>query len=89
MKNSDTYVNCPICGVPDCRREIDGEGFALIFCTNHACKSNGGSYSTFVKGPVNVDEYAIWLTHALSTDEINTLHQLMVEGTTLSTYLGL
>jgi hypothetical protein len=52
-------------------------------------KSNGGGYSTFVKGPVNVDEYAIWLTHALSADEIAMLHALFEQGTSLREHLGL
>ncbi len=36
------WVDCPICGEPDTRKETDAEGNALIFCVNHACASNGG-----------------------------------------------
>ena len=38
------WVSCPICGSPDCRRELYQDDAALIECTNHACRSNGGSY---------------------------------------------
>ena len=38
------WVNCPICGCPDMRQTEDMEGNKLINCTNHACKSNGGTY---------------------------------------------
>jgi hypothetical protein len=38
------WVNCPICGSPDMRRLTDDEGNVLINCTNHACRSNGGTY---------------------------------------------
>lgn len=38
------WVNCPICGESDMRQEKDRDGNKLIFCTNHACKSNGGEY---------------------------------------------
>lgn len=38
------WVNCPVCGEPDMRREEHGEECdAFIFCVNHACASNGGS----------------------------------------------
>lgn len=37
------WVDCPICGESDMRREEDAEGNALILCVNHACASNGGS----------------------------------------------
>lgn len=37
------WVNCPICGESDMRREEDAEGNALILCVNHACASNGGT----------------------------------------------
>lgn len=37
------WVNCPICGEPDMRREEDCDGNALILCVNHACGSNGGT----------------------------------------------
>jgi hypothetical protein len=36
------WVNCPICGETDMRREFDAEKNSLIFCVNHACKSNSG-----------------------------------------------
>jgi hypothetical protein len=39
------WVPCPICGEPDMRKETDEEGNSLIFCVNHACKSNGGNSS--------------------------------------------
>jgi hypothetical protein len=42
VKASD-YVKCPVCGEPDMRKWEDAEGNAIIFCTNHACTSNGGS----------------------------------------------
>lgn len=37
------WVNCPICGESDMRREEDVDGNALILCVNHACASNGGT----------------------------------------------
>lgn len=37
------WVNCPICGEQDMRQTIDEEGNKLIYCVNHACKSNGGT----------------------------------------------
>ena len=37
-----TWVNCPICGESDMRREEDPEGNAIVICVNHACASNGG-----------------------------------------------
>jgi hypothetical protein len=40
VKGQD-WVNCPICGEPDMRKEIFDEGLALIHCTNHGCPSNG------------------------------------------------
>lgn len=39
------WVNCPICGESDMRREEDRDGNAVILCVNHACASNGGSNS--------------------------------------------
>ncbi|WP_146187198.1 hypothetical protein [Novimethylophilus kurashikiensis] len=36
------WVDCPICGEPDMRKETSPEGAVLIFCVNHACASNGG-----------------------------------------------
>lgn len=41
--NKTEWVPCPICGEPDMRKETDEEGNSLIFCVNHACKSNGGN----------------------------------------------
>lgn len=43
-KTKTDWVYCPICEEPDMRQETDKEGDKLIFCTNHACKSNGGKY---------------------------------------------
>lgn len=45
------WVNCPICGEPDMRREEDHEGNALILCVNHACASNGGSNADAILKP--------------------------------------
>jgi len=39
-----TWVECPICKEPDMKCESDSEGYKLISCVNHACKSNGGKY---------------------------------------------
>lgn len=41
---SRDYVSCPICGEPHMQRDLDADGNALIFCTNHECRSNGGAY---------------------------------------------
>lgn len=38
------WVNCPICDSPDMKLTEDVDGNKLINCTNHVCKSNGGSY---------------------------------------------
>lgn len=35
------WVNCPVCGEPDMRKETDADGNALIHCVNHGCLSNG------------------------------------------------
>lgn len=43
------WVECPICGQPDMRMNLDGEGNATILCTNHACRSNGGSVDLWVE----------------------------------------
>ena len=45
------FVNCPVCGCCDMRRETDKEGNVLIECTNYACRSNGGSYSLPLSKP--------------------------------------
>lgn len=47
------WVNCPICGEPDMRREEDRHGNVLIMCVNHACASNGGGNASALK-PVPV-----------------------------------
>ena len=39
------WVPCPVCGDIDMRKETDRDGNSLIECTNHACASNGGSYT--------------------------------------------
>jgi hypothetical protein len=36
------WVDCPVCGESDMRKETDGEGNSLVFCVNHSCASNGG-----------------------------------------------
>lgn len=36
------WVNCPICGEPDMRKETDKDGNSLVLCVNHVCASNGG-----------------------------------------------
>ena len=36
------YLTCPICGVCDTRRDFDGEDSYIYYCTNGACRSNGG-----------------------------------------------
>ena len=46
-----SWVNCPICGECDMRREEDSEGNALILCVNHECGSNGGSNFDALKRP--------------------------------------
>ncbi len=43
------FVDCPVCGQPDMRREVDNEGNALMLCVNHACASNGGSNDSATK----------------------------------------
>lgn len=40
------WVNCPICDAPDMRQTTDDDGYKLIHCVNHACKSNGGDYDS-------------------------------------------
>lgn len=44
--NMSDWVNCPICGDCDMRLVTDPDGEPLIFCTNHACASNGGTNSS-------------------------------------------
>lgn len=41
---SRSWVKCPICDSPEMRKETLAEGMTLIFCSNHACRSNGGNY---------------------------------------------
>lgn len=55
------WVNCPICGEPDMRKEWLGDGEVLITCTNHACKSNGGDYSGQPAAPAVADQTEIAL----------------------------
>lgn len=41
-----SYVDCPVCGSPDTRKTTQiesGEEISLMYCTNHACGSNGGT----------------------------------------------
>jgi|SRR6185312_3727133 len=39
----DGWVKCPICGESDMQRDkVPDEDLYAIFCTNHACASNGG-----------------------------------------------
>ena len=38
-----TWVACPICGEPGMKRTAGTDGAALIHCTNHGCRSNGGN----------------------------------------------
>lgn len=40
------WINCPICDEPDMRQTTDIDGNKLIFCVNHACRSNGGDYES-------------------------------------------
>lgn len=40
---SREWVDCPVCGESDMRKETDAEGNSLIFCVNHNCASNGGT----------------------------------------------
>lgn len=40
--NVKAYVSCPVCGEPNMQRDLDADGNALITCTNHECRSNGG-----------------------------------------------
>lgn len=42
------WVNCPICGEPDMKRESDDDGF-IITCTNLCCASNGGDNHSVLK----------------------------------------
>ena len=39
------WVPCPVCGETDMERVTDDDENVLINCVNHACKSNGGTYS--------------------------------------------
>lgn len=34
------WVSCPVCHEPHMRQETDAQGFGLIHCTNHFCRSN-------------------------------------------------
>lgn len=34
------WVSCPVCHEPHMRKVTDVEGFSLIHCTNHLCRSN-------------------------------------------------
>lgn len=45
------WVDCPVCGETDMRRERDEEGHPLIFCVNHACASNGGTNMSAIDLP--------------------------------------
>jgi hypothetical protein len=40
---SRSWVDCPVCGEHDMRREVVEEEAALITCLNHNCGSNGGT----------------------------------------------
>lgn len=49
------WVDCPICGSCDTEKTTEtdsgGESHSLIFCTNHACASNGGSNKDALQTP--------------------------------------
>lgn len=50
-----TWVDCPICGGTDMRREPDAEtGLGYIFCTNLNCKSNGGGNASALEASIAV-----------------------------------
>jgi len=43
-KQKIEWIDCPICGKPDMRKEYSLHGGSpIIFCANHACGSNGGN----------------------------------------------
>ncbi len=52
------WVNCPICGEPDMRKQIFDEGLALIHCTNHGCPSNGAPTAPVADRAAIVEECA-------------------------------
>lgn len=43
------WVNCPVCGESDMRRETNAEEETLIHCVNGACASNGGPNSSAIE----------------------------------------
>ena len=51
------WVDCPICGGTDMRKETDEHGDALIFCVNHACGSNGGNNFVAVEAMFRPKDY--------------------------------
>jgi hypothetical protein len=46
MNRKTEWVNCPICGDTNTRRELEPgeENYWIYYCTNLACRSNGGGY---------------------------------------------
>lgn len=51
------WVNCPICGEPDMRREEDGNENVIISCVNHACASNGGNNANVLLSKYGITQY--------------------------------
>lgn len=45
------WVDCPVCGESDMRKETGEEGAALISCVNHNCRSNGGTNGSALPAP--------------------------------------
>ncbi len=50
------WVDCPICGEPDMRREEDDDNNVIILCVNHACASNGGSNADALRDTIIKEE---------------------------------
>lgn len=43
IESQSQWIDCPVCGCCDTRKETDRDGNSLIHCVNHACYSNGGN----------------------------------------------
>lgn len=74
IPHSRDWVNCPICGEPDMRKESDEDGNALIFCVNHGCASNGGGNQDGLQNKQNSPEVSAFnfaLERAQLVDLIN------------------
>jgi rubrerythrin len=75
------WVDCPVCGESDMRREADEEDNVIITCTNHECGSNGGSnWSAF---PLQPDIHATGVVNPdvqLSPAEVTSEKQLLTQA---------